>query len=116
MEDKDIYVAKYQSVKDSLIDEYVCMLLSINKMTKEQRLMGLIMADADSNGMADINLPTKNHLCHVVGIDKNTYKFYISKWKKSGIIKTDGSELTFKKYLHKTAQCILITTNGMIKS
>lgn len=106
----------YQGVESKLTDQYARILLSINKITKEERLLGLLLAEVDYEGICKVINGSRDRLCSIVGIEVGVYNSYISKWKRMEILEKNGDYLTFKKYIQPDTKYIAIAcqSNGMV--
>lgn len=106
----------HQGVENKLTDQLARILLSINKITKEEKLLGLLLAEVDDEGVVEVINGSRDKLCMLSGITKEMYASYLSKWKNIGIVEKSGKFLRFKKYIHPGTKYIAITCNinGMV--
>lgn len=106
-----------QVVDKSMAEVLACILLRDRELTKEERLLGWIMGECDTNGMAKIDSFKKEAICRLIGITMTTYHVYVHLWKDKGLIaKGTGKWLKFKTWTMVDTDKIVIhrTTNGMV--
>lgn len=97
-----------QKTESNLYEQAACILLKDKGLTKEERLLSILLAEVDENGVVKVIRASKEKLCYELGISEGTFKVYVSKWRANGIVTTSGEYYTFKKFLGKDTKYIAI--------
>lgn len=92
-------VIEYQTVKRDVYEEYSCMLLRDNELSKQEALLAGLMRLSDKDGELKIGVIQRDELCGVFGMSMAEFNNALSRYRKIGILISSGEFLQFKNEL-----------------
>lgn len=94
-----VQLIDYQTVKKDIYEEYTCMLLRSNELSKEELILAGLMRISDREGCAKLNRELRESICFELGIKISQFNNALTRFRKLNILYSSGEYIKFNSKL-----------------